>query len=225
MTGMTLLGVVAALAAAQSSTAAITVGTNAAAPALRVDATGNAEVSWMSGGNRTTLVVPVSGRPQPGGALAADDVSRAVRGTHIPFQSVLRTGPGGWYYALQEWRVEPGGPVALRFSRWRGVPTEVSLTAAASALHVRLTGRTTLDEKPVPSVQRGHVFLDSLIGGTWKRVGRVALTKAGSYRRLVTKPDLGHAYRATYPGPNIGATYAPDASSVVDAPGELDPGR
>ena len=37
---MTLLGVVAALAAAQSSTAAITVGTNAAAPALRVDAHG-----------------------------------------------------------------------------------------------------------------------------------------------------------------------------------------
>ena len=222
---MTLLGVVAALAAAQSSTAAITVGTNAAAPALRVDATGNAEVSWTSGDHRTTLVVPVTGRPQPGGALASDDVSRALRGTHLPFQSVLRTGPGGWYYALQEWRLEPGGPVALRFSRWRGVPTEVSLKAAASALHVRLTGRTTLDEKPVPSMQRGHVFLDSLIGGTWKRVGRVALTKAGSYRRLVTKPDLGDAYRVTFPGPNVGATYAPDASSVVDAPGELDPGR
>jgi hypothetical protein len=90
---------------------------------------------------------------------------------------------------------------------------------------VRLTGRTTLDEKPVPGLERGHVFLDSLIGGTWKRVGRVALTRGGAYRRVVTKPQLGTAYRVTFPGPNIGTTYAPDASMVVDAPGELDPGR
>src|SRR4051794_25817226 len=160
-TGLTLLGVVAAFAAAQSSSAAITVGTNASAPALRVDAKGNAEVSWTSGNRRATVLVPVTGGPQQGGALAADDVSQAVRGTHLPFQRVLRSGPGAWYYALQEWRVGWGGSVALRFSRWRGVPTEVSLTAAASGLHVRLTGRTTLDEKPVPSMERGHVFLDS----------------------------------------------------------------
>jgi hypothetical protein len=32
-------------------------------------------------------------------------------------------------------------------------------------------------------------------------------------------------YRAILPGPNVGTTYAPDSSSVVDALGDLDPKR
>ena len=111
---VTLLGVLAALAAAHSAAAAITVGTKATAPALRVDAQGNAEVSWMSAGRRATMLVPTSGRMRAGATLPAADVSQALRGTHIPFQRVLRVGPGGWYYALQSWRLRANGPVELR---------------------------------------------------------------------------------------------------------------
>jgi hypothetical protein len=131
----------------------------------------------------------------------------------------------GWYYARQAWRVDPHGPVALRFSRWRGVPSEVMLTAAKAGAGVRLSGRATLDEKPLPQPQRSYVFLDALIHGSWQRVERVTLSASASYRRTLSKTKLGDSYRATVPGPNLGATYAPDASAVVDAPVDLDPKR
>ena len=41
----------------------------------------------------------------------------------LPFARVIRRGPDGRFYALQTWRVEPGGPVELHFSRWKGAPT------------------------------------------------------------------------------------------------------
>ena len=220
-----LVTVAAALGAAQCAAAAITVGSNPAAPALRVDAAGNAEVSWTAGGRSRTLLVPSVGTAVPGGTLPAGDVSRAVPGSHVPFQRALRSGPAGWYYALQAWRVDPGGPVVLRYSRWRGVPTEVSLTAAKTARGVRLGGRVTLDEHPLPEASRAPVFVDSLVDGAWKRLAPLRLSAAGRYARTVSGPNLGKAYRVTVPGPNVGATYAPDASAVVHAPVELDPGR
>jgi len=219
-----MLGLVAAPVFSQAATAAITVGSNASAPALRVDANGNAEVSWTAGGRRTTMLVPASGPTTAGATLAGDDVSSPVRGNHIPFQRVLRWTPSGWYYALQAWRVDPDGPAALRFSRWRGVPTEVSLKAEKAGTGVRLYGRATLDEKPLAR-PTGHVYLDALVHGTWRRVERVALSASASYRRTVPKAKLGVSYRATVPGPNTGATYAPDASSVAEALGDLDPPR
>src|SRR4051812_36308896 len=221
---VTLLTAVAALAVSQSATAAITIGTNATAPALRVDAAGSAEVSWTAGSPRHTMLVRPGGSPLARG-LSGGDVSEAVRGEQIPFQRVIRSGPGGWCYALQAWRMDARG-IALRFSRWRGVPTEVSLNAAKTESGVKLSGRATLDEQPLPqTAQRRYVFLDSLIDGTWRRVGRALLPSSRSYARVVSKPNLGASYRAILPGPNVGTTYAPDASSVVDAPGDLDPKR
>jgi len=222
-----MLAAFAALAAAQSATAAITVGSNASAPALRVDAKGNAEVTWTAAGQkRAALIRTGAAGPSPGGALPGPDVSEVVRGDHIPFQRVLRTGPGGWYYALQAWRRSPGGAVLLRFSRWRGVPTEVSLTAEKSGTGVKLFGRATLDEQQLPLTStRGLVYLDALVHGAWKRVASAELRASASYRKTVAKADLGDRYRAKVPGPNAGATLAPDASSVVDAPVDLDPRR
>ena len=202
--------------------ASITVATNAARPALRVDAKGNAEVSWASGGGRRTLLVPARGRVLPGGRLSGVDVSRAVADPVIPFRRVLRIA-GGRYYALQSWRVLPGGPVELRFSRWRGSPTRATLVAESASLGVTLTGSATFAGRPVPTtsrtpegkVLRQYVYLDVLRGGTWRRIGGVRLRTDGSYRRLVARAAAGARYRAAVPGPNIGVTYAPDAAVVT----------
>jgi len=222
---LTILALAAALAVSQSATSAITVAPNASAPALRVDANGNAEVSWTAAGRRATLLVPATGRPLPGRTLAADDVSQAVRGTHIPFQRVLRHGQGGWYYALQAWRVSVRGPVELRFSRWQGVPTEVSLLAKKSPRGVKLTGRVTFDERPIPPSARGYVFLDAFRGGVLYRLGRAQVAAGASFSGLFPASPLVTTYRATVLGPNIGATYAPDASAIVEPPVDLDPPR
>ena len=189
------------------------------------DLGGNAEVSWTSGGRRLTALVPHAGRMVAGGKLAGADVSEAVAGSQIPFQRVIRAAPGGWYYALQSWQVKPRGPVELRFSRWQGVPTEVSLTASETVTGVRLVGRATLAGKPVRAMPRPRVYVDSLVGQTWGRLGDAPLGLTGSYMWAVPKARLGDSYRAIVAGPNVGAEYAPDASSVAPAPVELDPGR
>jgi hypothetical protein len=215
-----------ALFAAPSALASITVATNAARPALRVDAKGNAEVSWTAGGARRTLLLPVRGRVLPGARLPGADVSRPATAPAVPFRRVLRTGRGGSYYALQSWRVVPGGSVELRFSRWRGAPTSARLVAESTSTGVLLTGTATFAGRPVPTtsrtpegkVQRQYVYLDRLVGGSWSRIGGVVLRADGSFRRLVAGVGAGSRYHAAIPGPNIaGVTYAPDAAAVATA--------
>jgi hypothetical protein len=221
----TWIAIVAALAAAPGAHSALTVAMDAGAPALRVDAAGNAEVSWTSRGKRMTVLVRRGGREVTGGKLAGADVSRPVAGSQIPFQLAIRTGPGGWYYALQSWRRTSGGPVELRFSRWQGVPTEVSLTASQTVGGIRLVGRATIDGRSVRGVPRPRVYVDALAGADWSRLWSAPLTLSGSYTWLVPKGQAADSFRATVAGPNVGATYAPDASMVVPAPVELDPVR
>jgi hypothetical protein len=219
-----VLAVVLALGIAPTAAASITVATNAARPALRVDAKGNAEVSWTSGGARRTLLVPTRGRVLPGGRLSEPDASRPVTGPAIPFRRVLRLA-GGRYYALQSWRVLPGGPVELRFSRWRGTPTRASILAEPARPGVTLAGTVTFAGRPIPTtsrtpegkVLRQYVYLDALARGAWRRLGGVRLRADGSYRRLVSRSGAGARYRAAVPGPNIGTTYAPDAAVVTTA--------
>src|SRR4051812_17288097 len=83
---------------------------------------------------------------------------------------------------------------------------------------VRSAGGRVVHRSVLPP--RPERLLELLRG---KRVGRVALTRGGAYPRVVTKPQLGTAYRVTFPGPNVGTTYAPDASMVVDAPASSAP--
>jgi hypothetical protein len=59
---------------------------------------------------------------------------------------------------------------------------------------------------------------DSLIDGAWKRTGGVAPRADGSFATIVPYPLVGERFRAIVMGPNIGATYAPDAMAIAPAP-------
>jgi hypothetical protein len=214
-----------ALLLAPAAAGSITVAENAAGPSLHVDAHGNAEVSWTAGGVRRTLLVPPGGRVLPGGRLAGADVSRSAPTAGVPFARVVRAGRGGWTYALEAWRVLPGGPVELRFARWRGVPTVAQLSAKRTTTGVLLSGSATLGGHPVPTtsrtpegkVLRQYAYLDTFTGGQWKRIGGVVVRKDGTFRRLAPPAGAGRRYRVLVPGPNIGTTYAPDALATAAA--------
>jgi hypothetical protein len=211
---------------APSAAASIVVATNAQRPALRVDANGNAEVSWTNGGRRQTLLIPARGATLPGVRLAGADVSRPVRGPAIPLVRVLRVGRGGWYYALQTWQPVPTAPAELHFARWRGSPTNARMTVHRSVASDVVTGTVTFAGKPIPTswdgpdgnVVHAFVFLDSLVDSGWKRVGGVAPGHDGAYQEVVPYNLVGERFRATIEGPNIGATYAPDATAFAPAP-------
>jgi hypothetical protein len=214
-----LLVLAAALALAPAATGSITVATNASRPALRVDAQGNAEVSWSAGGRRQLLLVPAAGRVRPGVRLSSPDVAKRANAA-IPFSRVVVSGRDGWTFALQSWQVVPGGPVELRYSRWRGAATVATLAAKKTSTGVLLTGKLTLNGRPVPTtsrtpegkVLRQYAYLDVASGGSWKRLGGVAVRADGTFRRYAPQ---GTRFRVVAPGPNVGRTYAPDASATA----------
>ena len=137
------------LGLAESGRASISIAKNVVRPALRVDARGNAEVSWSSGGVRRTLLVPAAGLYLPGGRITTTDISRPTTIPGLPFAKVTRRAPDGTLYALQTWRVEPDGPVELHFSRWKGGITTVALSAEPASGSERLVGRAQFQGKPV----------------------------------------------------------------------------
>ena len=142
------------LRSAETAHASISIANNASQPALRVDARGNAEASWSAGGTRRTLLIPATGLYLPGGRISTRDVSRPTTVPGLPFAKVTRRGLDGRLYALQTWRVESGGPVELHFSRWKGTPTTVELTAEPAASTERLDGRAQFQGKPVAGYSR-----------------------------------------------------------------------
>ena len=202
---------------AEPAQASISIANNVVRPALRVDARGNAEVSWSSGGTRRTLLVPASGLYLPGGRITTKDVSRAVMVPGLPFAKVTRRGPDGRFYALQTWRVEPNGPVELHFSRWKGAPTTVALTAEPASGSERLVGRARFQGRPVAGYSRTNsgiryrifAFVDCVEcpGPGWRRIAGVAPRADGTFRLLVKAKDIGRRYRVTIAGPNLGSTW------------------
>lgn len=221
------LATLASLPAAAN--ASISIATNAAAPALRVDAAGNAEVSWSAGGARRTLRIPTTGLYLPGGHISGPDVSRPVTVPGLTFAKVTRRGPDGTIYALQAWRVQPGGPVELHFARWRGEPTSVELAAEPASGSDRLTGRALFQGKPVAGTSltnsgiryRIYAFLDCFgcASPSWRRMSGVAPRADGTFRLLVKPSFRGTRYRVTIAGPNLGRTLAPDASATTSPSG------
>jgi hypothetical protein len=217
------LGVLAGLGGVAQ--ASISIATNAQRPALRIDARGNAEVSWTAAGRRRTLLVPPAGLYRPGARLAGPDVGRPATAPALPFLRVLRRGPDGTLYALQAWRVKSGGPVELHFSRWKGSATSVTLESKALPSGERLVGRATFQGKPVAGFSRTNsgiryrifAFLDCFAcpGPQWRRMAGVAPRVDGEFRLLVQPQFQGSRYRVTIAGPNLGRTLAPDASAVA----------
>lgn len=217
----------AALALPAGADASITITTNAARPALRVDARGYAEVSWTAGGARRTVLVPPAGRVFPGRRLPGRDVSRPTTAVTIPFRRVLRRTPDGRYWALQTWRVEKGGAVELRFSRWRGAPTEVTLTARPIRRTELLEGRATFQGRAVTGYSRTPEGTPILLAAAldcfacfgnrrgWTRFTSVRTRAGGRFAATVPLAGRGPRYRATVAGPNRGTTLAPDAAAVA----------
>jgi hypothetical protein len=217
-----------ALAAAPPAVASVTVAKNAQRPALRVDARGFAEVSWTERGVRRTLLIPPRGRALPGGRLRSPDVSRRAS-VVLPFRRVVRRTPDGRYWALQSWKLTRSGPVELRFSRWRGAPTQLSLSAEASGGTYLISGTATFHARPVAGHWRtleGTPIRHAAVLECFACRGRTGWVWFNSIRTQpdgtfgATVPHDAHAarYRASIVGPNTGATLAPDASAVVSAP-------
>ncbi|MBA2462995.1 MAG: hypothetical protein H0V45_14730 [Actinobacteria bacterium] len=217
-----LLGSMLPLVVVATASGSITVATDAQRPALRVDARGNAEVSWTAGGARRYLLVPPTGPVYPGRRLEGADVSRNSTAVAIPFRRSLRRTPDSRLWALQAWRVSPGGPVELRFSRWRGAPPKVTISSEPRFGGELVTGRATFAGRPVPLQSptpegkrlRSYAYVDRLVSGGWRRVAGAATRADGSFRFLVPASELGSSYRAVVPGPNLGVVLAPDAVSA-----------
>jgi len=210
---------VLALAAVPAAAGSIPVAGGTSAPTLRVDAAGNAEVAWTAQGERRTALFRPTGARASMSVLAGPDVSQPVRGTHIPFQRVLRSAPGGWYYALQVRPVD--GRSELAFARWHGVPTEVILSAEIVPRGIRLSGHATLDGKRLPAKTAAHTRarLEVRVEGVWRPLATVTLSSAGGYAKVVAASGE-RTYRVIVAGPGL----APDAAAVTRAI-EIDPGR
>jgi hypothetical protein len=205
--------------------ASISIATNAQRPALRVDAKGNAEVSWTAAGRRHTLVVPPTGLYQPGARISGPDVTRAVTAPALPFAKAVRRAPDGTLYALQAWPVKAGGPVELHFARWKGSFTAVTLATKSTPTSELLVGQAMFQGKPVAGYSRTnsgiryriYAFLDCFgcPQPQWRRIAGVAPRASGEFRLLVPPQFQGSRYRVTIAGPNLGRTLAPDASAVA----------
>jgi hypothetical protein len=96
---------------------------------LRVDAAGDAEVDWTGSGGRQSVVISRRGEVRYGGRLDAPDTSHPVTAPALPWLVAVRQTLDGSFYALQSWQRLDDGPVELRFSRWRGEPTKLTLRA------------------------------------------------------------------------------------------------
>jgi hypothetical protein len=201
------------------------VAANARHARLRVTAGGTAEIDWRTaGGRRRSVVVYPSGRLRFGAHLRGRNVARVAAGVAIPLARVVRRTPDGRLWALQAWRRLPGGPVELRFSRWRGAPTSLTLDAVCCKWRTEnVVGRATFHGRPIygfSSTRYGvpldafgrNVYLDTYRGGRWRRMmGILTHRPTGRFSLWIRRPWLGAGYRGTMIGPNWGWTLGPDA--------------
>jgi hypothetical protein len=207
----------------------ILVAENARKASLKVAANGDAEIRWTnSKGARQSLVVPFNGRVLPGATVTGKNVAKRSSRWKLPFKPVLRKARNGFFYSLQTWRPRPDKPAELRFSRWKGKPTVVTLGAEFNGTKEALSGRVVFRGKPVsgtsptPSGQKLKIFvlLDCLQCAAgkpsgWTRIaGRPLKTKDGKFAITVQPTFEGSSYRAQLAGPNRGRHLGPDVRSV-----------
>jgi hypothetical protein len=215
----------AALLAPASAAASLKVASWARNPALKVGAGGQAEVDWTSGGRRHSVVIYRSGALRYG-AHVGRDVSFPATAVSIPMALALRQTPNGSFWALQAWRRLRTGPLELRFSRWKGAPTLLTLGAVCCKWRSEnVIGQATFHGKPifgrhatrtgVPLDKLGrNVYLDTYRGGGWRRMmGILTHRNTGRFSLWIRPYWRGTAYRGTIIGPNWGWTLGPDAQA------------
>jgi hypothetical protein len=227
---VTVLVAILAGAAALGAGASVEVAVDARAASLHVDAAGNAEVRWTAAdGAQRSLVVSRGGSLRYGG-LSGPDVSHAAAGVSIPWAVVVRQTADGSYYALQAWQRLDSGPVELRFSRWQGEPTRLTLqTVCCKWGHENVVGTASFHGRPIygfKATRQGNpldpygrnVYLDSLRGGRWQRMmGILTHRPTGSFSLWIRPEWAGGEYRGTIPGPNWGWTLGPDALAETNS--------
>lgn len=224
--GSTVLCLLAVLSAGGEAGASIKVSGDAqGGAALRVDAGGYAEITWTSGGAPRSLLVAPSGSLTYGGRLPGRDVSTAATAA-IPSVVVVRRTPDGALWALQSWQRLAGGPVELRFARWRGAPTRLTLRAVCCKWGgENIQGDASFQGRPIygqSSTPGGvpldpfgrNVYLDSYRGSGWERMmGILTNRPRGSFSLWIRPNWQGTRYRGAIIGPNWGWTLAPDAQA------------
>jgi hypothetical protein len=62
---------------------------------------------------------------------------------------------------------------------------------------------------------RSFAYVDRWNGTGWSRVSGAATRANGTFRLFIAAGSLAARYRAVLPGPNVGATLAPDAVSAA----------
>jgi len=137
---------VAALVLPGPADASVKVASYARNPTLKVVAGGRAEVDWIAGGRRHSVVVYRSGSLRYGAHLKGRDVSFPTTAASIPMAHVVRKTPNGSFWALQAWR---------RGGAWRRM---------MGILTHRNTGRFSLWIRPH---WRGTAYRGTIIGPNW----------------------------------------------------------
>lgn len=198
-----------------------------ASPTLRVGAGGFAEVGWISrDGARRYAVITPTGRIRRGTRMQGTDVAK-TDARPLPLRRALKQTPDETFVALQAWRPGQSGPWQLRFSRWQGTPTSLTLRAISQGEGELLEGQATFHGKPLygtslsPGGQAARLMVllecDSCSSKRgWLTMATVPLKgPAGSFSFRVPPKRQGARYRATIIGPNFGRTLAPDARVVA----------
>ena len=207
---------------------------------LRADAKGRALVTWREGGTQRRAVI-ASDRAVYRGGTIGKAVGVVVTPT-IPFAVVQIALPSGTQVALQKFQRLGNygslGPVELRYSRWRGEPTRLSLTGewTSDGRRMRICGTATYHGQPFYGLKHTitgnpldaygrNVYIDALRSSGWYRIFGV-LTRPRGFAMMVSKPEMvGTAYRAAVPGPNLAGDLAPDATAETPAPPRGTKGR
>ncbi len=197
-------------------------------PRIKVIGNGDAQVSWTDKrGVRKTLVVPAKGRTLPGATLTGKNVARTTRAAKIPFRRTLRRTPGRTFYALQYWQPGKRGPAELRFSRWTGDPTEITLAASIVGDKETIAGAAVFGGSGIsgktstPGGVKKAIFVGldcrgCSAGQGWVRiVSRKPQAPNGSFALKLRPQFEGRRYRVTIVGPNSGTQFAPDATATA----------
>src|ERR1043166_5578865 len=225
-----LVVLVAALLAPASASASLKVASWARHPTLKVGANGAAEGDWTSGHRRHSVVIYRNGAMRYCQHVKGRDRSFPTTAVSVPMALAVRQTPNGTYWALQAWRRLRAGPLELRFSRWKGAPTLLTLDAACCKWRSEnVVGQATFHGKPifgrhatrtgVPLDKFGrNVYLDTFRGGAWKRMmGILTHRKTGRFSLWIRPYWRGTAYRGTIIGPNWGWTLGPDAQAQAQS--------